>query len=121
MKFISPKVHGIIDLMVVVFLLIAPSIFDFTVPITLFTYGLAVVHLLLTALTKYTIGIFKVIPFTVHSTIEFVVGVVLIALAYTLFNTNHDGKLFYIIFGTIILLTWLVTDYQGSTHKKRHS
>jgi len=27
---------------------------------------------------------------------------------------NSDGKLFYVIFGTVILLTWLVTDYMGN-------
>ncbi|HEY8782778.1 MAG TPA: hypothetical protein VIM16_14230 [Mucilaginibacter sp.] len=113
MKFISPKNHGIIDYLVIVFLLVSPSYFGFTGLLAAFTYALAGVHLLLTICTDYAPGIFKVIPFPVHGSIEFIVGIVLIVLAYTLFNKEADGKLFYVIFGTVILLTWLVTDYRG--------
>ena len=113
MKFISPKIHGFIDLLVVVFLLASPSYFGFTGLLTTFTYALAAVHLILTILTKYPVGIFKIIPLTVHGSIEFIVGITLIVLAYTLFKDNADGKLYYVILGTVILLTWLVTDYNG--------
>jgi len=115
MKFISPKMHGIIDYVVVIFLLASPTIFGFTGLLATFTYALAIVHLLLTILTNYNLGLIKVIPFTFHGTIEFIVGVALIVIAYTLFNDNADGKLFYVIFGTVVLLTWLVTDYHGKT------
>jgi hypothetical protein len=115
MKFISPKIHGIIDYLVVIFLLASPTIFGFTGLLATFTYALAIVHLLLTILTDYNVGLIKVIPFTFHGTIEFIVGVALIVIAYTLFKDNAAGKLFYVIFGTVVLLTWLVTDYKGKT------
>jgi len=115
MKFISPKVHGIIDYLVVVFLLISPTIFGFTGLLATFTYALGGVHLLLTILTAYSVGLVKVIPLALHGLIEFVVGIVLIVLAYTLFKDDATGKLFYIVFGTVVLLTWLVTDYTGNT------
>jgi hypothetical protein len=113
MKFISPKVHGIIDILVVLFLLASPSLFDFTGMLATFTYALAVVHLLLTLTTDYSIGIVKLIPLSIHGAIEFIVGVVLIVLAYTLFKGEDNGKLFYIVFGTVVLLTWLVSDYKN--------
>jgi hypothetical protein len=113
MKFISPKIHGIIDYLVVIFLLASPRLFGFTGLIATFTYALGIVHLLLTILTNYSVGLIKVIPFTFHGTIEFIVGAALIVLAYTLFKGEVTGKLYYIIFGTAILLTWLVTDYKG--------
>jgi hypothetical protein len=113
MKFISPKIHGIIDLLVVVFLLASPTFFGFTGFLANFTYALAGIHLLLTLLTRYAVGIIKVIPFYLHGSIEFIVGDVLIAFGYTLFKDDIAGKLFYIIFGTVILLTWLCTDYKG--------
>jgi len=115
MKFISPKIHGIIDYLVVVFLLASPTIFGFTGLLATFTYALGGVHLLLTILTAYSAGLIKVIPLALHGLIEFVVGVVLIVLAYTLFKDDVAGKLFYIVFGTVVLLTWLVTDYTGKT------
>ena len=115
MKFISPKIHGIIDYLVVVFLLASPTIFGFTGLLATFTYALGGVHLLLTILTAYSAGLIKVIPLALHGLIEFVVGIVLIVLAYTLFKDDATGKLFYIVFGTVVLLTWLVTDYTGKT------
>ena len=115
MKFISPKIHGIIDYLVVVFLLASTTIFGFTGLLATFTYALGGVHLLLTILTAYSAGLIKVIPLALHGLIEFVVGVVLIVLAYTLFKDDVAGKLFYIVFGTVVLLTWLVTDYTGKT------
>jgi hypothetical protein len=112
MKFITPKVHGIIDILVVLFLLASPSFFGFTGLLATFTYALVVVHLLLTLTTDYNIGIVKLIPLSIHGAIEFIVGVVLIVLAYTLFKDEDSGKLFYIVFGTVVLLTWLVSDYK---------
>ena len=112
MRFISPKVHGLIDLLVVAFLFSSPTIFGLTGAVATFTYILGIVHLLLTLLTAYNVGVVKVIPFGVHGVVEFVVGIVLIALAYTLFNNDAQGKLFYIVFGTVLLATWLVTDYK---------
>jgi len=114
MKFISPKIHGIIDYLAVVFLLVSPYFFGFTGTLAIFTYALGAVHLLLSAFTDYPLGIIKAIPPTVHATVEALVAVVLIVLAYTLFNHDADGKLFYVIFGTVVLLTWLVTDYKGT-------
>jgi hypothetical protein len=113
MKFISPKIHGIIDYLLVVILLASPAFFGFSGTLAIFTYALGVVHLLLTVLTNYPLGVFKVISPTVHASIEVLVGIVLIVLAYTFFNNNADGKLYYVIFGTVVLLTWLVTDYMG--------
>jgi len=114
MRFISPKIHGIIDYLVVVFLLASPMYFGLTGFLATFTYALAFVHLLLTLLTDYSPGLFKLIPFQVHGAIELLVGVVLISLAYTLFADKPVGQLFYVIFGTCVLLTWLVTDYKGT-------
>jgi hypothetical protein len=117
MKFISPKIHGLIDYLVVVFLLASPGIFGFTGLVAVFTYALGAVHLLLTAATNYPLGIVKIIPVSLHATVEVLVGIILIVLAYTLFNDNAGGsKLYYVIFGTVILLTWLVTDYVGAHH-----
>ncbi len=113
MKFISPKIHGFIDLLLVVFLLASPWYFGFTGAIAIFTYVLAGVHLLLTLVTDYSVGLFKVLPGAVHGAIEFIVGVTLVILAYTAFSDNINGKLYYVVFGTAVLLTWLLTDYTG--------
>ncbi len=113
MRFITPKIHGFLDLLGVVFLLASPTLFGFKGLLAVFTYALASLHLILSLLTSYYIGVVKLIPFAVHGAIEFCVAIILIILGYTLFNNEVNGKLFYIIFGTVVLITWLVTDYRG--------
>ncbi|HWZ15875.1 MAG TPA: hypothetical protein VNW95_11625 [Mucilaginibacter sp.] len=113
MKIISPKLHGIIDYLVVAFLLASPSIFGFMGHVALFTYALAGVHLLLTILTNYSAGIVKIIPLPVHGLIEFIVGLLLIIMAFTLLNNHPDVKHFYTVFGAAILVVFLITDYKG--------
>ena len=115
MKFMSPKVHGIIDILVCVFLLASPLIFGFTGTLAIFTYALGAAHLALTVLTDFDMGLAKIIPVSIHELVEFIVAVAVIILAYTLFNNNADGKLYYVILGNCLLLTWLVTDYRGDS------
>jgi len=114
MKFISPKIHGIVDFLVVLFLLASPMLFGMNGLLAIFTYALGIIHLTLTLLTDFSAGVLKLIPLKVHGIIELIVGIALIVLAYTLFKDTSLGKLFYTCFGAAVLLTWLCTDYNGS-------
>lgn len=118
MKFIPEKIHGIIDYFVVLFLIAAPVFFGFDSFTAIFTYALAIVHLILTLLTDFDSGVFKVVSFPLHGIIELIVGIALIILAFTLFGGSSVGKLFYIGVGAAILVTWLFTDYNGLNIKK---
>jgi hypothetical protein len=120
MKFISPKIHGIIDYVFVLFLIAAPVFFGFDNFTAIFTYVLAMIYLLVTFATDFDSGIFKFISFRTHGIIELVVGIVIILLAFTLFRDTRVGKLFYICFGAAILLTWLFTDYRRLDTKKNN-
>jgi hypothetical protein len=113
MKFISPKLHGIIDFLVVLFLLASPMLFGLSGLVAIFTYALGLVHLLLTLLTDFGAGLFKAIPFPMHGVIELIVGIALIVLAFTLFKDSGIGKTYYICFGAAVLITWLFTDYRA--------
>jgi hypothetical protein len=113
MKIISAKLHGIIDYLVVVFLLVSPTIFGFTDLLAGFTYALGGIHLILTLLTDFNAGLFKVIPLPLHGLIELVVGIVLVVLAYTVFNDTEAGMLFYTSFGAAVVLVWFLTDYKS--------
>ena len=110
MKFMSKRVHEVIDILVCIFLLASPIIFGFSGMLAFLTYTLGLSYSLLAFITS-----FKIIPIEVHEMFEFMIGVTSIILAFTLFDNNADGKLFYVIFGNCILLTWLVTDYEGTS------
>ena len=79
MRFIPSRVHGILDYVVGVVLIFAPRIFGFQnggpedrIPVIL-----GVATLIYSLLTRYELGLIKVIPFRVHLTLDFLSGVFL--------------------------------------------
>jgi hypothetical protein len=112
MKVLNSKMHGIIDYLVVLFLFSAPSLFNLPPKTAMFTYVLGCVHFLLTICTNFSVGLIKVIPFKLHGIVEVVVSVVLIFVAFGLGSMEGDlARNFYIGFGLVVFITWLITDY----------
>ena len=79
MKIIPTRIHGMLDYIVGLLLIFAPRIFGFQnggpedrIPVTL-----GVLTLIYSLLTRYEMGLFKLIPFRVHLTIDFLSGVFL--------------------------------------------
>lgn len=116
MKIISSKVHGILDYLTVIFLFAAPTLFKMEGNLCTFTYALGGIHLLLTALTNFEVGIFKVIPFRIHGVIELIVSVALIAVAFWFKNNESElGFYFYLALAGVILIVFILTDFKGSS------
>ncbi len=115
MKVIDAKLHGIIDYLVVLFLLAAPILFDLPPVATLFTFALGGIHLALTLLTNSSMGLIKAIPFPVHGWIELIVSVALVGAAFYLGSMEGDlARNFYLGFGGAVLLVWALTDYRSA-------
>lgn len=115
MKIISTVFHGILDYVTVLFLAISPSLFDMTSPAAVFTYALAGIHLLLTALTNFEMGIFKIIPLKIHGAIELIVSVFLVIVA-VLFYMSDDkiSFYFYLVFAIVLFIVWVASSYTTS-------
>ena len=115
MKILSPKVHGILDYVVVIAFAGAPAALGLAGAAALLSRGLAGVHLALTLLTAFPLGAIKLIPFKVHGWIELIVGPTLLAVPWVL-GFGHDpvARNFYIGAGILIFATWLITDYRAS-------
>jgi hypothetical protein len=115
MKFLNPKIHGILDYAVVLMFLAAPKALGLDgIPAQL-SYALAAVHLMVTVLTDFPLGAFKLIPLPIHGWIELAVAPALIAAPWILnFAAEPHARLFYIVSGGAIFATWLATDYRGS-------
>lgn len=109
---LSSKTHGYLDYITGFFFLVAPTIFPLSETGTLLAYALAVVHLLITILTSYSLGLIKLIPFQLHGYIELVVSIFLIVAPWLLadFFSGTD-QIFYTIFGAVILIVWFSSDY----------
>ncbi len=110
---LNSKIHGTIDYLVVVFLWISPSLFGLPEATSIFTYVLGTIHLALTFLTDFELGVVKLVPLKIHGIIELAVSIVLIAVA--IYFDSTDGTLarnFYLGFGAAVFVTWAFSDYQ---------
>jgi hypothetical protein len=117
MRFISLKVHGILDYVTVAAFLAVPSIFGLSGTPAYVAYGLAGVHFLMTALTDFPLGLLKVLPLKFHQIVETLVGPVIIASPWVLsFSDDATSRNIYIVAGILIGFVGLVTDYsKGQT------
>src|SRR5271156_6882118 len=104
MKFITPKIHGIIDYLFVVYLLVSPTLFAMEPKPTRVTYAVAAVYLFLNIITNYKLGIVKLLPFGVHGLAELVIGVALIIIGFGYFRTNVAATQFYTWFASAVLV-----------------
>ena len=119
-KFIPTKVHGILDYVVAIALFFAPMIFGFqdvggaavAIPMIL-GVGLFVYSLL----TRYELGVVKVIPMPVHLAID-VVAALFLALSPFIFgfaDEEPNAWVPHIVVGIAIILVVIFTDSQPDT------
>jgi hypothetical protein len=114
MKIISPKLHGILDYVVVAAFAMAPAVLGLTGLAAVISYALAVIHLLLTLVTAFPLGAVKIVPLPLHGAIEFVVSIALVGLPWILkFAQDATARNFYVGAGVVVFAVWLVTDYRG--------
>ena len=107
---LSPRTHGYLDYATVAVFALAPSVLGLDGFAATLSYLLAAVHLLMTVLTAFPLGVVLKIPFRLHGTVELVVGVVLVALALLLFDGTE--RAFTLAMGLVILAVWAATDYE---------
>lgn len=113
MRILDARIHGVIDLVVVVVFLLAPTFVGLGGSPAAIAYALAVVHLILTLLTRFPMGARKVIPFFVHGLIELFVGVFLVILPTIAgYSPGSPARRFYTVIGAAILVVWVLTDYR---------
>lgn len=80
------------------------------------SYALALIHLLMTVLTDFSLGFAKLIPFKDHGWVETVVGPVLLLLPFIV-GFYETARIFYITMGIIIIIVSLITDYKQASLK----
>jgi hypothetical protein len=118
MRVLRPTIHGILDYAVVVAFALAPTLLGLSgLPATI-SYLLAVVHMLLTLVTAFPLGVVKLVPLPLHGAIELVVSIVLVALPWILrFSQVTIARDFYVGAGALIFVVWWITDYAATAQK----
>lgn len=112
MRILDARVHGVLDLIAVVLFLLGPLLFGLGGSPAAISYTLAIVHLVMTLLTRYPMGRWKVIPFPVHGIVELVVGAALLILpSYAGYAPGSPARRFYLGMGALVLVVWALTAY----------
>lgn len=72
--------------------------------------------LLVSLLTKYPLGLVKVLPFKLHSAGDYLAAILLIGAPWTLNFASAEGGIsaFYVAMGAAVLAVSLITNYQYS-------
>lgn len=112
MKILTPRIHGILDYVTVILFLAAPTLFGLSGIAATISYVLAVVHLLLTLVTAFPLGVADIVPLNLHGWVELVVSVVLIIAPWLLSDTfSSTAQILYTAVGVIIFIVWLLSNY----------
>lgn len=78
------------------------------------------VVLAVSMLTRYPLGVVKVLPFTLHSAGDYLAAFLLIVSPFALGFTDVAGGLaaFYVVVGVAVLAVSLITNYQYSDKRE---
>ncbi len=117
---LNSKIHGAIDYLVVIFLWLSPTLFSLPSVSSAFAYGIGVVHLSLTLCTHYELGLVKFIQLKIHATVELIVSLLLVPVAFYLGSIEGDFvRNYYLGLAIAIFLVWLASDYTNKPEGTR--
>jgi len=114
MRILSARIHGMLDFVIVAVFLLAPLLVGLGGSPAAISYTLAVVHLLMTLMTRFPAGRWKIVPFFLHGIVELIVGVALLILPSSAgYSPGSPARRFYLAIGAAILVVWALTAYRA--------
>ncbi|MGQ0653533.1 MAG: SPW repeat domain-containing protein [Betaproteobacteria bacterium] len=114
MKILSPYVHGILDYALGAVFLLAPSLFGMESTAAGLAHAIGIALVVVSLITRYPLGLFKLIPFPVHGVLESLMALAWIAAPWLFgFSADAAGRNFFIVAGVGLLAVAAMTDYQG--------
>lgn len=114
MRSIGAVSHGIIDYVLAGLLLFGPEIAHFAGRQAIWCRVLGGILLIVSLLTRYPLGAFRVIGFISHGIIELVLGAVVLVLPWTRgFSAGVLSRDFFVSIAILLLLVWTLTDFRA--------
>ncbi len=112
MKPLTARLHGYLDYLTVLIFLAAPSVLGFGGIAAQLAWLLAGVHLAMTLITRFPLGVFRQLAFSLHGWVERIVGPALIAIAFLPdISAEKTAFAFFAGMGLIIIAVGWLTDY----------
>lgn len=116
-RFIKAPLHGILDYLVDITLILGPFLLEFPdrpSAIIFVPVGIGTANLIYSLLTGYSRGLVALIPFRIHLALDFIVGLVLIAIPIV-YSVEGIPALFHFLMGGGIVAAVAVTDPDSAT------
>src|SRR5215470_19394956 len=119
-KFLPAWFHAVADYAVGILLIVVALVDNGSAGAVATGVVVGAVVLLVSALTRYPLGIFKVLPFPIHSAGDYLAAALLIAAPFALNFADAEGGMaaFYVVMGLAVLAVSLITNYQYSPKRQ---
>jgi hypothetical protein len=113
---LNERIHGTLDYLTVVFLIGVGLSGFFSPHFSHLLIALAVIHLLLTACTNFSLGLVKLVPLEIHGYIELAVSIGLIPAPFLLhYAAEAPAKMFTWVFAAVLFGLFMLTNYHSKT------
>lgn len=98
----------------VIILIFGPGVAGFAGRQATMAYVLAAILFVLALLTRFPLGLLRVIRFSVHGALELVIAVLILILPWLAnFASGIRSRNFFVLVGLLMLLFWFMTDFRG--------
>ena len=115
MKILSPYVHGLLDYALGAVFLLAPSLLGMDSTAAGLAHAIGIALIVVSLITRYPLGLFKLMPFPVHGVLESLMAVAWIAAPWLLgFSADAAGRNFFVVAGIGLLAVVAMTNYRGA-------
>ena len=106
--------HAIVDYVFVILLIIGPSVTGFTGRQATMAYILAATLLVLAVLTRYPLGVIRLIRFPIHGGLELAIALMILILPWLAsFARGIHSRNFFVLIAVLMLAIWFMTDFRG--------
>jgi hypothetical protein len=119
MRLIGAWSHGLLDYGIAVILFVGPWSVGFVGKQATICYALGAVHLILTIVTRFPLGVKKVIGFPIHGAIELIEAIMILAMPWIAsFSAGVRSRNFFLLIGLLLAIIWFVTGYREGINQK---
>lgn len=107
-KLIPTRIHGVLDYLTGLVLIAIPLLFNWPQPEAMIFMALGAAALVYSLITRYELGVFKLLPMTAHLVLDLLSGLALVALPFLGF-VAPDLRPWFWVFGAFEIVVALFT------------